>query len=231
MRTRPLPILLGLTAALALPACARDRPAAGRDPAIEAGPLRAFVGRMPRVHRGAAPPAPGAGLAGASMSADTAGCALSRANAHADPAELARELAARDAGGDFLRRSPWWDGAVECPGHADAPESFTVITGYALQPLSAAGDQAWVRVVYREVGEVRRADEDQARYLPFAPRERADTFHLVRTPYGWRVRHPQQPLEVLASAAARRHGLPAAERAALERAPPAAPSAVLPPKP
>ena len=123
---------------------------------------------------------PGPADSAAAAASDTAGCELAAAPAHADGEALVREFVRRDAAGEFTAASPWFTGAVDCPGHEPAPDAATMARDPRVRVLSRAADsvRAEVRWERLSVGEAER------------PGTEVDTLTAVRTPYGWRVRSP-----------------------------------------
>ena len=127
--------------------------------------------------------------------APTEGCAFDSSVVHRDPVALLREFAGRDAQGQFLKTDPWFDKAVDCPGHEPGPDAFAVIKTYDIAFDTISGDTVRARITYRPLG-----------WLEGGARFSADTTVEVRIlkaaegPFGWRIASPALDQHVLVDA-------------------------------
>ena len=108
-------------------------------------------------------------------------CGFDSTAKHSDPEALVREFVQRDEQGGFLRPDPWFDAAVECPGHERSPSDYVVVASSEVVPLRTSGDSARVGVRYRLLG---AASPDG--YRPDL-KTVVDTVKLARTRFGWRI--------------------------------------------
>ena len=127
-------------------------------------------------------------------------CATSRAPAHPDPAALLREYVQRDAAGEFLRRSDWFEGAVLCPAReADGSSTFGVIAELTVESVSVADTAAALLARSRRVGFVSGAGTNRASF-DASPGGVLSIVRARRTPWGWRIVSPAPRGLVLYSA-------------------------------
>jgi len=124
-----------------------------------------------------------AGRASAALDSLASACATSRTRAHDDPSALLREYVQRDAAGEFLRRSDWFEGAVDCPAReADGSSTFGIVAEVAVDTVSVGDTVAALLARARRVGYVRGRRSSR------------------RTPWGWRIVSPAPRGLVLYSA-------------------------------
>ena len=141
------------------------------------------------------------GLPAFDFAADST-CEFIRAALHPDPSALVTEFVARDAQGQFLSANQWLDSATTCPGHTAGPDAFTVVVDSRSGESRVARDSATYTVIYRRLG---RTAYGKGGTLTLIPEVRAETldYVLYRTPYGWRVDHPDIPQRVRLDSARR----------------------------
>lgn len=123
------------------------------------------------------------------------------------------EFIARDARGDFLRTSEWFQGATMCPGHEPGPDSYTVIEDYQVTSLERMPSRVGVVVTARRVGYLSSTG------LRVDPGTDVDTVFASLTSHGWRIESPALRLRVLKSAARERGDLPDESEAVNEAQP------------
>ncbi len=81
---------------------------------------------------------------------------------------------------------PWFPGHI----HSRHGPSLHIVTGYALRPLEVGEDTARIAVDYCRLG------YQSGRFRESMTTD-TEVFELVRTPYGWRILRPTQPMQVL----------------------------------
>jgi len=141
-----------------------------------------------------------AGRASAALDSLATACATSRTRAHDDPAALLREYVQRDAAGEFLRRSDWFEGAVDCPAReADGSSTFGIVAEVAVDTVSVGDTVAALLARARRVGYVAGAGTNRARF-DAAPGGVMTVVRARRTPWGWRIVSPAPRGLVLYSA-------------------------------
>ena len=128
-----------------------------------------------------------------------------------DPLGLVREYVKRDAAGERLRPSAWFQQVVTWP---DEPgyDSYTVIRGYEVErPKAIAGSPARIMVRYDVIGWVVWRDSE----LIFLdqPKDERREFVVIRDDAGWRIDEPQMGQRVLAEVAAATGALSAEDAA------------------
>ena len=127
-------------------------------------------------------------------------CGIVKTPAHDDAAALLREWVQREAAGEFVRRGPWLDGAVDCPrGELEAGDQFAVVADYAVDSVAVHDSVAVARFHARRIGVVSGAGTNHASF-DAAPGTVADSVRAHRTPWGWRVTTPAPRGMVLYSA-------------------------------
>ena len=127
-------------------------------------------------------------------------CAMSRTRAHEDPAALLREYVQRDAAGEFLRRSEWFEGAVECPAReAEGSSVFGIVAQVTVDTVSVGDSGAALVARSRRVGFVSGAGTNHATF-DAAPGALVTVVRARRTPWGWRIVSPAPRGLVLYSA-------------------------------
>ncbi|MBV9749452.1 MAG: hypothetical protein JO157_11620 [Acetobacteraceae bacterium] len=124
----------------------------------------------------------GASLRTATVAAveDTVGCGLVPVIAHTEPETLVREFVQFDSAGAFTRANPWFNGAVDCPGHEPAPDQPMMVRSYRLRTLQAdstryRAEVQWERLAYGDA---------------LDPGVSVETLTVRRTPFGWRIQSP-----------------------------------------
>ena len=124
---------------------------------------------------------------------DTAeGCGFLRTQRFPDPLELARYYVSQDSAGVFLGTSPVSDSVYLCPGHLPGPDAFVVVKDTRLRLLFQTDTMAEVEVTGLTAGYVTSDTTDHMKLVPGLAAI-ADTFHLVKTQYGWRINSPELP--------------------------------------
>ena len=125
-------------------------------------------------------------------------CDFAKVMSHLDPAVLLREQLRRDAAAELTHSQPWFDTAVDCPGHLPGPDAYTLIARYAMGPVTVSGDSAWATVTFWRLGTVwPGTDHFQADTATVR-----QTVRLWHSPYGWRLRSETFPwLNILLSSA------------------------------
>ena len=121
---------------------------------------------------------------------DAEGCDFLRAQRFQDPLELARYYVEQDSAGVFLRTSPMSDSVYLCPSHLPGPDAFAVVKDTKLRVLFQTDTTAEVEFAGLTAGYV---TSDTTNHMILVPRPKAivDTFHLMKTQFGWRVESPQ----------------------------------------
>lgn len=119
-------------------------------------------------------------------------CGLVRAQRFPDPLELARYYVELDSAGVFLGSNPVSDSVYLCPIHLPGPDAFLVVKDTRLRLLARADTTAEVEFAGVKAG-IMSADSTGQMYLRREPSAIVDTFHLVKTAYGWRIDSPQLP--------------------------------------
>ena len=127
----------------------------------------------------------------------TEGCEFLARRLNPDPTRLVTEYVRRDGQGEFLHTNRWLDSAYDCPGHLPGPDEFTVVRDSRVTDARTSDTVASVLVRSQVLG-VMTQDSAGPLFRPQA-RLKTDTFVVVLTPYGWRIREPQLPDNVLAS--------------------------------
>ncbi len=113
------------------------------------------------------------------------------------PTALVREYNRRDNEGQFLGRNTWLDSAYDCPEHLPGPDAFTVVSSTEIVAQTLTDSLARIMVSSVVLGYM-EADSVGPVFEP-RPSTKTDTFVVINTPYGWRIRSPQLPDNVLAS--------------------------------
>ena len=121
---------------------------------------------------------------------DAEGCGFLRAQRFQDPLELARYYVEHDSAGVFLGTSPVTDSVYLCPGHLPGPDAFVVVKDTKLRVLFQTDTTAEVEFAGLTAGYV-TSDTTNHMILVPGPKAIVDTFHLVKTQFGWRVESPQ----------------------------------------
>jgi hypothetical protein len=121
---------------------------------------------------------------------DAEGCGFLRAQRFQDPLELARYYAEKDSAGVFLGTSPVADSVYLCPGHLPGPDAFMVVKDTKLRMLFQTDTTADVEFAALSPGYVTSDTSNHMELVP-GPEAIVDTYHLVKTQYGWRVESPQ----------------------------------------
>jgi len=121
---------------------------------------------------------------------DAEGCDFLRAQRFQDPLELARYYVEHDSAGVFLGTSPVTDSVYLCPGHLPGPDAFVVVKDTKLRVLFQTDTTAEVEFAGLTAGYV-TSDTTNHMILVPGPKAIVDTFHLVKTQFGWRVESPQ----------------------------------------
>ena len=123
---------------------------------------------------------------------DAEGCDFLRAQRFRDPLELARYYVEHDSAGVFLGTSPVTDSVYLCPGHLPGPDAFVVVKDTKLRVLFQTDTTAEVEFAGLTAGYVTSDTTNHMKLVP-GPAAIVDTFHLVKTQYGWRIESPQLP--------------------------------------
>jgi hypothetical protein len=130
-----------------------------------------------------------------------------------DPLSLVREYVKRDAAGERLTESPWFQAVVSWP-FEPGYDSYTVIRAYTVEkPAHIAGSPARITVRYDVVGWMVH-DGQQMAFLE-QELEEALEFVVERTEAGWRIAAPQMGQRVLAEIVAADSDLPPEDAARL----------------
>ena len=119
---------------------------------------------------------------GAESEISDTSCEFVQTIAHSDPQLLIKEFVERDARGEFMESSGWFDGAVTCPGHEPGPDAATIVQGHQLRLVDAGMDSTIVEVTWRRVGYTGNTG--------VAPGTDVDSLLAVRTRFGWRIVSP-----------------------------------------
>ncbi|MCI0690431.1 hypothetical protein L0337_00320 [candidate division KSB1 bacterium] len=139
-----------------------------------------------------------------------ADCDFVKVYAHPNPDTLIHEFLERDAAGQFLQSDPWFNGAIDCPGHEPGPDSHTIISGYLVTPFLSEENEVQFTVRSEVLGFVTFVSFNQQGF--FEDRKAVvDTLVVRRTPYGWRIKSPALRQFVLADSAIARGTLPESE--------------------
>jgi hypothetical protein len=128
---------------------------------------------------------------------------------------LVHEYVERDSRGERLEGpAPWFHSVVTWP---DDPgyDSYTVITGFEINPGAASSDTAHVRVQYHTVGWIAAGDSLHSRFTPRDTLEVQD-FVLLRRGQRWAISAPQIDQHVLLDSALAKSLLAAVDRRKLQ---------------
>lgn len=125
------------------------------------------------------------------------GCGFLPTNLNPDPTALVREYIRRDNQGAFLKSNPWLDSAYDCPDHLPGPDAFTVVVTSTIVGQTITDSVATVLVQSHVLGDM--GQDSIGSVFEAKPRVAVDTFVVVSTPFGWRIRSPQLPDNVLGS--------------------------------
>lgn len=134
---------------------------------------------------------------------DTVGCAADTVFAHADPGKLVQEYLQRDGSGAFLKADPWLNSALECPSHSPGWDAATLVTSFQTLPITVTTDSATFMVTYGRHSYL--VQDSRGFFLNPSPAAESDTFVLIRSSHGWRIRWPLQEPHLLPPAALRLH--------------------------
>jgi hypothetical protein len=104
---------------------------------------------------------------------------------HPDPIALAQEFVARDARGEFLQSTTWFNGATNCPGHEPGPDALRIVQGFRIAFDTVVGDTIRARVTYRVLGTLAGGNHIQ----PDSGTE-VRVLKLTKGPVGWRIESP-----------------------------------------
>ena len=128
---------------------------------------------------------------------DENACGFAAVRRNPDPADLVREYNRRDHNGEFLRTNAWIDTVYDCPGHLPGPDEFRVVRDGDV--VSSISNDSIVRVLVTShlLGMMRQ--DSAGPTFESLPATVTDTFEVILTPYGWRIRSPQLPDNVSAS--------------------------------
>ena len=107
-------------------------------------------------------------------------CNFVRTVAHPEAEALVREFVRRDASGEFLEASDWFNQAVDCPGHQGAHDVPTEARGYKLAIAYRDSAELRAEVTWDVVG---KGDA-------VMPGTEVDLVRAIHTPFGWRVASP-----------------------------------------
>ena len=143
---------------------------------------------------------------------DTAGCEMVAQVQHPQPGPLLAEFLRRDSAGEFTSTNSWAAAAALCPGHEAGWDTYSIVTGYELLPLRSTADTIRYQVIYHVYAE---AVDDSLHDIHRVQKPEADTFAVVRTPYGWRLALPDIPPHVSPAATLRIMQIKQSDRAAL----------------
>jgi hypothetical protein len=111
-------------------------------------------------------------------------CAFVRVATHPDPAALLREFVARDARGEFMEASSWFNGAITCPGHEPGPDAATMARNPRTRIFGRVSDSLTATVTWERIGYFGNGGDTMD------PGVEIDTLVLLRTPFGWRIASP-----------------------------------------
>ena len=128
--------------------------------------------------------------------------------------QLVREYVERDSRGERLKSNAWFNKVVawpEDPGY----DSYTVITGFLVEPIDRQGDTARVRVSYNVAGEMRAGGKNDARFSRHDTLQ-AVVFRIGKYPDGLSIMEPQIEQHVLVDSALTKSSLGADDRRKLE---------------
>ena len=137
-------------------------------------------------------------------------CGFDSTATHADPQGLVREFVQRDVQGDFLKKDPWLDTAVECPGHEGTKDGYRMVADAEVVGGRTFGDSARVGVRYTLVGS---ADANG-----FRPDMRVvtETVTVNRSRFGWRMSTPSPTAHVFVDVAKKRQAFTSADQWAID---------------
>jgi hypothetical protein len=141
-----------------------------------------------------------------------ASCLFVKREQHVDPEILLQEFLARDAAGDFLQSSEWFNGATACPGHEPGPDEHTAIAGYESRTILRSDTLARFEITTRILGAVTYTE-----FIP-GPKVVVDTIEARHTKFGWRLTGHLLRQNVLASVDLERRRLPVEQLELLRRA-------------
>jgi hypothetical protein len=116
---------------------------------------------------------------------------------------LVSEYVHRDAAGERLRSTPWFDTVIVRADEEPGYDSFTAIRSYALSPADPHGDTTGVLVKYSIIGLVEQKIEgDSTAGMLIVPRDTTEVvfYPVVQTARGWKIVSPQVDPRVLPSA-------------------------------
>ena len=168
--------------------------------------------------------------AGGSRTTDTAVISAPRlgasgSNESADALRLVQEYARRDAAGERLRTSDWFNDAITEPDQEPGYDSFTAIRSYTVTPAARVGDTVKISVVYDVIGSMQQVvDHDTTTGFRLDRHDTTETviFPVVRSPSGRpKIVSPQIDQHVLAATILAKQTLPPiapADRRILENA-------------
>ncbi len=156
-------------------------------------------------------------------------CGFVRVNQFSEAQSLVSEFVRRAANGQFVSRwedaeghpgrawAAWFDSALACPSRQPRPAApfvlpSVVIASYSIGTVRAVRDGVTVPIAYEELGSLAAGVFQSARS------HRQVEISVVRTPWGWRIDHPELVQRISVSGALSAIHLSSATQRALEQA-------------
>ena len=119
------------------------------------------------------------------------------------PESLVTEFVRRDAAGERLRESPWFDSVVTEADQEGGYDSFTAINRFQIGAGTVAGDTVKVPVQYVLLGAMQQViDGERTAGMHLVPHDSTENvvFAVVRQGGKWKIVTPEIDQHVLASA-------------------------------
>jgi hypothetical protein len=133
---------------------------------------------------------------------------------------LVEEYVRRDATGERLANSEWFNSVLSEVDEDAGYDSFTAIRSYRVEPAGMIGDTTRVRAQYSVVGTMRQVIEgDRTTGMGLTPHDTSEVviFPVVRTSGGLKIVSPQIDQHVLAGEILSRKSLPPLDAATRTR--------------
>jgi hypothetical protein len=116
-----------------------------------------------------------------------ASCLFEKIMAHPDPSVLLKEHVRLDSEGKLRTTDTWIDGAVDCPGHLGGPDTYRMIASYEIGEVLVRDSVATAAVTFQRLASV--ASDTFA----VDTTRRVETVTMIKTRFGWRIRHQTMP--------------------------------------